>query len=385
MTEAVASKAADNAAPPALGHWRHQEKELEELLAIVADSLAFTPPLYPNSILGYNPLKWLPPHPNDSEFSAVNLKHLFRSAQYLVDVSVPAVPYQMPERLPGIGDAVFWRPTTVLFEPGIDYNPYSFPEEAWIFINGIATNEAVARINAEVLVSLFHRPLTIIQNATDSVGVDLFESVVGKAWRVHTEPAAKAYPFIHRALHDPEKKRVVVLCHSQGTIIMANVLRALIHDEYRERMQAVAQRASHSHLEREIRPLAELEHLAKLEVYTFANAATVMAHAPGVTSTTGKPVPFIENFANEFDVVARNGVLAPRKQKHGIFIDGGIYVKAGMWGHLLNVHYLFGMRDHLADPEKCANDYLLQEPESTGAARRPRLYDYYHGKTPDPY
>ena len=118
--------------------WENKEKELQELLAIVGDSLRFSPPLYPNSILGYNPVDWLPPHPPTSEY----------------------------------------------------------------------------------LVTMFHRPLTIIQNATDSIGVDLFEAVLGKAWDVHTEPAAKACPFIHRAIHDPEKKRVVVLCHSPNEYVL---------------------------------------------------------------------------------------------------------------------------------------------------------------------
>ncbi len=375
----------DRDAPSRLNRWENKEKEFAELLAIVADSLAFSPPLYPNSILGYNPLDWLPPHPRDSSFSVVNLRDLLRSIQYLVNVTVPAVPLKLPENLPGFGDAVFWRPTTILFQPGVANNPYAYPEEAWIYINGIATNEALARINAEVIVSMFHRPLTLIQNATDSLAVDLVECVLGKAWNVHTEPASKAYPFIHRAIHSPDKKRVVVLCHSQGTIIMANVLRGLINAEYREVLEGAAKRARHTDGDHGIHPMEDERLLSKLEIYTFANAATVMAHAPFETSVSGRRTPWLENFANEFDVVARNGVIAPRKKKHGIFIDGGIYVKKGMWGHALNVHYLFGMRDHLQNPAQYPSDYVLQESEGVDAPSRPRLYDYYGGQTPDPY
>ena len=383
MPETPSSHAADPHVPPPTNPYLNKQQELGELLAIVADALAFAPPLYPNSILGH-PWTWLPPHPSTSEFSAVNARQLLKSFQYLLDISVPAMPVALPEYLPGFGNAVFWRPTTVLFEPGIDYDPYAFPEEAWIYVNGIATNERVSRINAKYLVSMFHRPLTIIQNATDSIGVDLAESVVGKAWEVHTEPASKAYPFIHRALHDPGKKRVVVICHSQGTIIMANVLRALLNDEHRDRLETTRRRAGSMAGEEGCRPLEDQELLKKLEVYAFANAASVMCHMPGLTTESGNPVPWIENFGNEFDLVARTGMLAPKKKQHGILIDGGNYVKKGMWGHTLNAHYLFAINDHLKDPDRCANDYRLQD-DAGGAPERPRLYGYFGGKTPEPY
>ncbi len=364
----------------------YEEKaaELDQLLAILGDAVRFRPPLYPNSILGH-PWTWLPPHPRTSEFSVVNVQQVLRSLEYLLDIGVPALPLSLPEELPIFGDSVFWRPTTVLFEPGIDNNPYAFPDEAWIFINGIATNEAMARINAEYLVKLFHRPLTIIQNATDSVGVDLLEAVVGKAWECHTEPAAKAYPFIHRALQDPHLKRVVVLCHSQGTIVMANVLRALLNDEHRGVLGRAARRARHSEEDCDHQPLSDPEHLRKLEVYAFANAASVMSHMPGLKSARGHPVPWIENFGNEYDLVARTGMLAPKKEERGIQIDGGNYVKNGMWGHLLNVHYLMGIHDHMEDPAGCPNDYELQDGDASGAPERPRLYEYYGGAKPEPY
>ena len=384
MAESAPDHVSVSPASTAPNPYHRKEKELEELLAIVADAAAFSPPLYPDSILGH-PWTWLPPHPKTSEFSAVNIRQILKSIQYLLDVTVPAFPFAVPTNLPGLGDSVFWRPTTVLFEPGIDFDPYAFPEEAWIFINGIATNERVSRINAKFLVTLFHRPLTIIQNATDSIGVDLVESILGKAWEVHTEPASKAYPFIHRALHDPEKKRVVVICHSQGTIIMSNVLRALLNDEHREVLSAAGRRSGDLDANARHLPLEDPEYLNKLEVYAFANAATLMCHMPGLQTDQGQPVPWIESFGNEFDLVARTGMLAPRKKEHGIAIDGGTYLKKGMWGHVLNAHYLFGIHDHLKDPDRCVNDYRLLPSDDSGAPERPRLYGYYGGETPDPY
>ena len=363
----------------------HNEKELQELLAIVGDALAFSPPLYLNAILGL-PWTWFPPYDVTSEFSVLSLQNVMRAFNYLADVTIPALPLSIPPYIPLLGQAIFWRPTTVQFQPGLNNNPYSFPDEAWIFINGIVTNEPVAHINAKYLVSMFHRPMTIIQNATDSIGVDLLESVLGKAWSVHTEPAAKAYPFIHSALHNPDKKRVVVICHSQGTIIMSNVLRGLISDDYRQELREIGQRVRDVDAEHDLLPLEHADLLKKLEIYAFANVATVMTHMPGLTTAQGHPAPWIESFGNQYDLVARCGMLAPKGQERGIRIDGMKYVKEGMWGHYLNMHYLWGVNAHLSDPEHTPNAYQPQ-PTANGAAgrERPRLYDYYGGHTPAPY
>ncbi|MEM7586930.1 MAG: hypothetical protein AAF560_26300 [Acidobacteriota bacterium] len=384
MAEATAIQASEEHAALLTNPYRRKEIEIGELAAIVADALAFSPPLFPNSILGH-PWTWIPPHPRWSEFNIVSIQQILRSVQYLLDVTVPALPFALPKGIPLVGESVFWRPTTILYEPGIDYNPYAFPEEAWIFINGIATNQPLSRMNAKFLVHLFHRPLTIVQNATDSVGIDLVEASLGKAWDVHTEPAAKAYPFIHRALHNPEKQRVVVICHSQGTIIMSNVLRALLTEEYRAVLDEAGKRGGFIADNEGCDPLEDLEVLKKLEIYNFANAASLMSHMPEVTTDQGNPVPWIENFGNQYDLVARTGMLAPNKEKHGIRIDGGHYVKKGMWGHILNVHYLYGINDHLKAPNKRRNDYILTNGATSGAPERPRLYEYFQGATPEPY
>src|SRR5512144_951077 len=97
------------------------------------------------------------------------------------------------------------------------------------------TNDSVAQLNAAYLASLFHRPLTLIQNSTDSLLIDLVECLLGRDWEFEqtfdwwdmTESAIKAFPPIYEALTNPQKKKVVVIAHSQGTLIMAYVLRLL--------------------------------------------------------------------------------------------------------------------------------------------------------------
>ena len=58
------------------------------------------------------------------------------------------------------------------------------------------------------------------------------------------------------------------------------------------------------------------------------------------------PVPHIEHFANDHDLVAWLGMLAPDPAKHKIRIDGPMFVRPDGWGHLLNQHYLFDIERH---------------------------------------
>lgn len=358
-------------------HHVERRKSVWELAKIVADALAFAPPLYLNSVLGM-PWTWVPPFRAHSEFRIFNPLNPGRMLNYVADVSIPALPVRLPEEVP-LSEAVVFRPTRILFQPDPDDDPYSFPEESWIFINGIATNPDMARINAHCITAFFGRPLTIIQNATDSIGADLVESVIGKSWQVITEASAKAYPFVLHELRNERKKRVVVVCHSQGTIIMSNVLRALMSEDFCRWLLKDKPFFPKFLRESDAGSLDDLSLLAKLEIYAFANCADVMPYAPlQFTAPSGHRVPLIESFGNEYDLVARTGMLAPHPEQHGILIDGPRFVRKGMWGHLLNEHYLLGIEPHLRAPDKVENPYR------SGAAQ-PRLYSYYQGGTPPAY
>lgn len=393
-----------------------QKNKLEDLLRLTAEALEFFPPLYIQSLFG--PVRgWLPPHREGSELRILDPWHAVRTLGYLTAVTVPSASREAPPWaetvLPPILARTFWRPTR-FFEVPDPWGGYeSFPRERWFFLNGIATNAAVARMNAELIVRLFHRPVTVIQNATNSLGLDLWESAVGKEFRTEpdlkdagtfTEPALKATVAVLEALNRKELERVVVLAHSQGTIIAANVLRALIkalHAQQEKRRRSTVERA-HTvavqltvQAEREPRlmplrhelagavaalladePLAKID---KLELYTFANAADRMQH---VYVEAGRGRPWIEHFANERDLVARLGVLAPCRRRPDcglVDIDGPVYERSEAWGHLLNEHYLFAIEDFLADPRHRGNPYPAQRRDDP---RRPRLYGYFQGSTP---
>ena len=240
----------------------------------------------------------------------------------------------------------------------------------------------MAEFNSTYLAKLFHRPLAVIQNATDSLLLDLVQCAIGKGWSKSTEPAVKALPLISEALENENKKKVVVVCHSQGTIIMSNVLRALKSIEFKEKLFELHRRQFPDIAlvePNEYLSGAVKENLRKLEIFAFANCATDMTYYDSELS-----FPFIENYGNENDIVARLGMLAPKKTQEKIDIDGANYLNADMWGHLLNQHYLFKMHTYLSNPKAKKNPYT---PLGNGehVPSQPRIYGYYHGAEPEPY
>ncbi len=390
---------------------------LGQLAAIAAAALRFWPPLYVQSILG--PARtWLPPHDELSEFSIIDLRRAIRSLRYLVEINVPAVgrrpPAPIQPLLPDLLEELFWRRTTLFEHPERPAGGGGPADERWFFINGVATNEDVARLNARLLTRLFHRPITVIQNVTLSLGVDLAECAIGKEFRTDpklphhvtfTEPAIEATIAVLTALNDPQVEKVVLIAHSQGTIIAANVLRAAaaaLGVAKAPRRRALVVRAARrlagelsARLDPRARELSDrlaatltafidqrdeaISRVEKLEVYTFANCADKMRW---IVRRGDRVFPWIENFANQRDMVARLGVLSPyRDRPELISIDGPVYLKTtgGGWGHLLNEHHLFDILDHLERPAEVANPY---PPIGSADPPVPRLYGYFRGGSP---
>ena len=372
---------------------------LETLLGIALDALRISPPLYASTIFGL-PWTWLPPHNHYSEFKIIDLWRPGRTAKFLANTWIPSIPRTPPSFGPPFLNDLFWQPTVILQRPDHNGSYTSFPDEAWFFVNGIMTNDAVAQINTAYLAHLFHRPLTMIQNSTDSLWADLFECALGKEWYRVVEPAIKAFPPIYDALKSTHKERVVVICHSQGTIIMSVALR-LLGQLLRRPAAALeaeaAPRALFAEAPRyappefvypdqepinldDFEPLTGAE-LAKLEVYCFANCANTM---PYIGVWDGRPTPWIENFGNEHDIVARLGMLAPHADHWGIDIAGPRYKHRGAWGHLLNEHYLRAI-------ERCQKSGRRPGGDGTSApyaliagtaGEAPRLFGYINGGVP---
>lgn len=376
------------------------------LLGICLDAVNIWPPMYASAIFG-KPVNWFPLH-RYSEYTLINLWRFPRAIKYLIDIGIPSLPVNPPLFCPPFLDTFFFKPTRIMHRPDHNQEYYSFPEETWFFINGILTNDSVAQLNASFISDLFHRPVTIIQNTTQSLLIDLSECAFGKAWKKEwkdlQEAAVKAFPPIYEALKRSDKHKVVVLAHSQGTIIISVVLAMLKSitagaqtaerppEEPEAEMAAAAVPAPPEYIfpyqgildPTDFAPLT-IDELAKLEIYCFGNCANLMTyiHQP---STSKSPIPWIESYGNEFDIVARLGMLAPDGLENGIRIDGPIYMKRNGWGHLFNEHYLKeiekAQRVRLRKGSQGNSAFAPYEQirlDPTEQLIRPRLYDYING------
>ena len=131
----------------------------------------------------------------------------------------------------------------------------------------------------------------------------------------------------------------------------------------------------------EIKPLSARE-LGKLELYCFANCASHMRY---VRTRSGKRLPWIESYGNQYDIVARLGVLAPSPEKREVRIDGPRYECPGAWGHLLNIHYLRAIEQaQLAGGQQATAPapgapYRLMNSSDFSEAAVPRLFSYLGG------
>jgi len=138
------------------------------------------------------------------------------------------------------------------------------------------------------------------------------------------------------------------------------------------------------HLE-DFEPLT-LAELSKLELYCFATCANQMRWFQPPAGGRG-PVPWLEHFGNENDLVARLGLLAPEAAQQGIQIDGAHWIRPGAWGHLLDEHYLYPI-ELMQRPGRrrggMGGAMPFRRPADGNRAAAPRLYSYINGGQPPP-
>ncbi|MGZ6565430.1 MAG: hypothetical protein ACXVH1_38900 [Solirubrobacteraceae bacterium] len=344
----------------------------------VIEALRFCPLAWPRSVLGK--LRSRKPAPL-SEYEL-----FWQPALYLVDVLVPSLPTKAPACVPRGFSWLFFHSASELKPPEGDPPTKDVGGEQWFFINGILTNEEVARMNAAYLVKLFHRPIRILYNATDGPVLDLLECASEKLGARDTDVDMAFHPLLE-AIADPRKKRVVLIAHSQGTLITAVVLRlikevyshtvsgqrGMLSDDDRDAIRRKAKAAGLTVDPDRLQPVDE-DLLATFEVYCFANCATDMRYVH-------HELPKIESFANEHDLVARLGMLAPDRRREHIHIDGPCFKHEGAWGHLLNAHYLIDIdreqRQRKPPTDASAPYVLIEHSASPGTV--PLLFSYLNG------
>ncbi len=386
---------------------------LRDLFEVLVAALKLEPPAYIQSIFG--PARtWLPPYRRSSELGVLDVWRPVQSLHYLMSISVPAFSHG-PGRLarallPVPVQRLFWRASCYFQQPDPFQSVTSFPDERWFFINGVATTPAVAKRNTELLSEMFHRPITGIYNATNSLLLDLIECALDKRVKLDpdlndlatmTAPTCTATRAILSTLQEDRVKRLVVIAHSQGTIIAANVLRAVTGAlrlaEAETETAAVGRDASEAALarlayrcmlpqagqcSRQEKKSQLLAQMKKLEFYLFANCADQMSYLAPELVEGHEGLPFMENFANEKDLVARLGILSPLRHRTPpkLNLAGPLYLAKETWGHFFNAHHLQAIHDHLKAPDSVANPY---PPAEAGIPEQPRLYQYFAGARPD--
>ncbi len=320
---------------------------------------------------------WLPPYDEDCEFNIIDPWQPLRALQYLIEVSVPAFnkapgPWArtlLPPRL----QRLFWRQSVFFNEPDPFGHPASHPQERWFFINGIGTNLDVARMNTAKLAKMHRRPITGIYNPTCSLLLDLWEcldELVDKSDPVLNKSATMNDPdyvaanAVFAALAEEHVQRVVLIAHSQGTIIAANVFKALVSVfrtlqsggveqllrqdvaalEGKVCLDALAYRRVIPARIRQKQQPHQVAHLiqalSKLELHLYATCAREVRFHAVENPSTGERVRLprvIRHYANEQDVIARLGVLADAQGTVRIEGEQEVYAKAG---HLFNANYL---------------------------------------------
>lgn len=133
------------------------------------------------------------------------------------------------------------------------------------------------------LEELFRRPVTGILNRTAGPILDVGECILQRDLFVSTRSVRQTYAEVKHSLLDTSMTKVVLIGHSQGGIIVSNVIDQLLSDVGREKLR-------------------------KLEIYTFASAAN---HLNNPREVGGQAtIAHLEHYANGKDPVSRFGVLA---------------------------------------------------------------------------
>ncbi|KAJ9148626.1 p-hydroxylaminobenzoate lyase [Pleurostoma richardsiae] len=120
--------------------------------------------------------------------------------------------------------------------------------EQWIFLNGVAVGEHWMKNNLNRLALTFKRPVLGIHNRTSGIIFDVVECLIQRNFCYATSDVRVCYSKIKEKLYDPKFSKVIFILHSQGGIEGGLVLDWLLQE-----------------LPQDL--------LAKLEVYTFGNAA----------------------------------------------------------------------------------------------------------------
>lgn len=112
----------------------------------------------------------------------------------------------------------------------------AYPKELWIHVNGINTDLESAKGNCRVMHKMFGRPVQLLTQSNDGFILDLLECMMGKTGllkRGCTETRKKLRDILVKEIAKKDNgmnnayDKIVLIAHSQGTIITGNVIAEL--------------------------------------------------------------------------------------------------------------------------------------------------------------
>merc|ERR1711977_348905 len=120
--------------------------------------------------------------------------------------------------------------------------------EQWIFLNGVAVGRNWLQSSVDRLALTFGRPVLGVHNKTYGIIFDVLQCLIQRNFTYATQDVRDCYRIVKSTLYQPHLTKVIFILHSQGGIEGGLIIDWLL--------QEVPQ-----------------DLLAKLEVYTFGNAA----------------------------------------------------------------------------------------------------------------
>ena len=230
-----------------------------------------------------------------------------------------------------------------------------YPDELWVHINGILTNLDGGKSTCRRMYGMFGRPVKLLHNPTDGPGLDLLECFMGKTGLLKHGATGPRKLLKEKLLNEMKKdyKKIVLVAHSQGTIITGNVI-ADFND-------IVDGKGDFTDEERALIK----ENLSKMEVYIVAGAAHYV---------NGKYVSHLECISNRGDFVAVLGHVFPKYLKpfwmntklSGIhYSECSDVVETAGWGHMLGDHYFTPMEKGSFPGSKLVTTYLKKSQEES--------------------
>lgn len=183
----------------------------------------------------------------------------------------------------------------------------------------------------QLLCSSFQRMPNIVFTRSYGILADLGMCLVQRAFAYHDFGTRLTYAYVKAMLVDPTVTKVVLIGHSQGGIIISQAI-----DDLLSQLPAST--------------------MSKLEVYTFGSAASHFsnpsivlrsgpsANQPGeqqsLKESRNHIIPYMEHYANEYDLVPRWGVLHSVQDVLDTRYAGSIFIRVGASGRSCLIRWI---------------------------------------------